>query len=305
MISKMKNGIREILTERCDTWYRMELEEKTCSYDAWIRKRENSELEEHKEYLKKISGEIFEKEYFIFTFQKKNISFMAEVEIEKIFTEYPEVQVLYSDEDEMNHEENVRMNPWFKPDYSPETLMSYFYFGGFVAVRKSAAVKVFKELAQYQGHVVELEESDRKQLYELILRICMPLNRNQIYHSNKILYTSHAISYWGWEDEYNEIKQEAWKLREKEKITGVSIIIPSKDNPEVLRRCLVSVLQYTSDIPYEIILIDNGSNVKNRVKIETMRQGMNFNYIYHPMEFNFSAMCNMGAKAAKEKLLLF
>ena len=199
----MKNGIREILTERCDTWYRMELEEKTCSYDAWIRKRENSELEEHKEYLKKISGEIFEKEYFIFTFQKKNISFMAEVEIEKIFTEYPEVQVLYSDEDEMNHEENVRMNPWFKPDYSPETLMSYFYFGGFVAVRKSAAVKVFKELAQYQGHVVELEESDRKQLYELILRICMPLNRNQIYHSNKILYTSHAISYWGWEDEYN------------------------------------------------------------------------------------------------------
>ena len=43
-------------------------------------------------------------------------------QIVQVFCEHPEVEVLYTDEDEVNHEETVRMNPWFKPDYSPDTL---------------------------------------------------------------------------------------------------------------------------------------------------------------------------------------
>ncbi len=319
MIGKIKNSIREILTEKYDGLYQMELEEKTCSYDKWIREKEVSELRESasqvgmsespyddvSECKKANDIQMNKSEYFIFTEKKENLALIAENEIESIFSDRPEVQVIYSDEDEVNHEENVRMNPWFKPDYSPETLMSYFYFGGFVAVRRSAAVKVLSELERQKEHVVEVDESERKQLYSLILHICMPLKREQIFHSKKMLYTSHAVCQWGWEDEYNDIKQIVWEKRERKRIAGVSIIIPSKDNPDVLRRCLVSILQYTKDIPYEIILIDNGSNVKNRVKIESMRQGMGFSYIYQPMEFNFSAMCNIGAQKARGELLLF
>ena len=319
MITKIKNGIREVLTEKYDGFYQMELAEKTCTYDKWIRKKEMSDQGEsmYQAEMPEYQGSDDLKnkktcdikkgktEYFIFVDKKGNLTDIAEKEIEKIFASDSQIQVIYSDEDEVNHEENVRMNPWFKPDYSPETLMSYFYFGGFVAVRRDLAVKVLNELEQQKEPVIEIDESDRKQLYSLILHICMPLNRKQVFHSEKMLYTSHTVSRWGWEDEYNEIKEKAWEKRERSRITGVSIIIPSKDNPEVLRRCLVSILQYTKDIPYEIILIDNGSNVKNRVKIEGMRQGMNFTYVYQPMEFNFSAMCNLGAKKAKGELLLF
>ena len=246
-----------------------------------------------------------EKDYFIFTEQKNNLTSMAEEEIRRIFQENPEIQVIYSDEDEVNHEETVRMNPWFKPDYSPETLVSYFYFGGFVAVRKSTAIKVLKELEAQKENVIELDEKERKKFYEFILRICLPLKRQQVYHSTKILYTSHAVCRWGWEESYIDMKREVWKIREKEKITGVSIIIPSKDNVEVLKRCLVSIQKHTKDIPYEIILVDNGSNEENKILIKEMEREMGFTYLYSPMEFNFSFMCNQGAEKAKEKLLLF
>lgn len=305
MISKIKNGIREILTEKYDGLYQIELENKTCSYDRWIRKREVSDMEELKEYLKEVSRDMQDKGYFIFTEKKENLSPIAEYEIERIFKENPEIQVIYSDEDEVNHEENVRMNPWFKPDYSPETLLSYFYFGGFVAVRKEAAGEELKELKEQDSYLIEFEEKDRKRIYNLILQICMPLKREQVYHSTKMLYTSHAVYQWGWEEEYKDLKRKAWALRKKEKMTGVSIIIPSKDNPEVLKRCLVSVAQYTKDIPYEIILVDNGSNPENKAKVEKMKQEIGFTYLYQPMEFNFSTMCNMGAGKAKENLLLF
>ena len=42
--------------------------------------------------------------------------------------------------------------------------------------------------------------------------------------------------------------------REREEAGGVSIIIPSKDNPLVLRRCLQSIQKWTLDIPYEVIV---------------------------------------------------
>ena len=52
-----------------------------------------------------------------------------------------------------------------------------------------------------------------------------------------------------------------------------------------------------------MIVVDNGSNQENRTQIEEMTQGKK--YIYEPMEFNFSHMCNVGAKEASGELLLF
>ncbi len=45
--------------------------------------------------------------------------------------------IAYADEDEID-EAGKRKNPWLKPDWSPDTLMSCFYFGGFFAVRRQA-----------------------------------------------------------------------------------------------------------------------------------------------------------------------
>lgn len=74
----------------------------------------------------------------------------------------------------------------------------------------------------------------------------------------------------------------------------VSVIIPSKDNPSVLGKCLRSLTQRPEgSVPVEILLIDNGSNEENRKKTEQLVEeirtaGTPIRYVYEPAEFNFS-----------------
>ena len=243
-----------------------------------------------------------------------------------VFCEHPEVEVLYTDEDEVNHEETVRMNPWFKPDYAPDTLLSYFYFGSMVAMRQQtfesalstiiskkevvsrntdSLEKQETEVDNFGTFVSEKNSNQRKNVYALVLEACSTLKREQVYHLKKVLYSSHNITYWGFEEEYKEIREYYNNRREREEAKGVSIIIPSKDNPSVLDRCLKSIKKWTRNMPYEIIVVDNGSNAENKEKLETMQKDIGFAYLYKPMEFNFSKMCNMGAAAAEYELLLF
>lgn len=94
---------------------------------------------------------------------------------------------------------------------------------------------------------------------------------------------------------------------------GISVIIPSKDHPDILKKCLQSMANTTGKWALEIIIVDNGSYKDNRVCVEAMCKNMTastdgrfrFQYIYEPMEFNFSKMCNMGAERAGGKYLLF
>ena len=46
----------------------------------------------------------------------------------------------------------------------------------------------------------------------------------------------------------------------------VSILIPSRNNPGLLRKCLESIKNNTSYQNYEIIVIDNGSSGENRLR---------------------------------------
>ncbi|MDE5825778.1 MAG: glycosyltransferase, partial [Lachnospiraceae bacterium] len=84
----------------------------------------------------------------------------------------------------------------------------------------------------------------------------------------------------------------------------VSIVIPSKDNPDVLRQCIRSVYAHTDYPNYEIIVVDNGSTARVRIGLENFMQECPFTYLYLPMEFNFSHMCNIGVKEAKGEYIL-
>lgn len=91
----------------------------------------------------------------------------------------------------------------------------------------------------------------------------------------------------------------------------VSVIIPSKDNPEVLEKCLRSLTRRSEGrLPVEILLVDNGSSAENKQKTEELigrirESGVPVRYIYEPAEFNFSAMCNRGAELAEGSFCCF
>lgn len=230
------------------------------------------------------------------------------------FARHPETILAYADEDERLEENGGRRtNPWLKPDWSPDTLMSYFYFGNLFAVRAKAA-----EAVEW------LQEADyRKNLYDFCLKLtdkaspgpeeneAAQAGKRAVGHIDSVLlHNGMPIEPFGMEEEYDGIKRQAYIRRGwPEKPSGmVSIIIPSKDNPRVLSTCIHSILEGSSYLDFEIIVVDNGSSDKNRKRIERMlslmTEGCRFRYVYEPMEFNFSRMCNRGAALAKGDYIL-
>ncbi len=95
----------------------------------------------------------------------------------------------------------------------------------------------------------------------------------------------------------------------------ISVVILSKDHPDVLEKCLrgcetAAGGQGGKALSYEVILVDNGSSAKNRGRVEALVQKMKAGhsrmvYLYRPQAFNFSKLCNMGAAKAEGRFLLF
>lgn len=238
-------------------------------------------------------------------------------EVERFFLEHPSCEIAYGDED-----------GYFKPDWSPDLLQSFFYFGNVFAVRRSLVEKISI------GKAVALAETEtelllRKRLYEIVL-CCMDVAETAG-HIEKILFrqggsprptgtmipAGDSGTDWGMEPEYAELKKghlysDAEIPAGKEEQELVSVVIPSRDNPEVLATCIHSLLKKTSYRNLELIVVDNGSSEENRQKVLKLQQQIQqgegmppFRYLYRPMTFNFSAMCNLGAGEAAGKYLLF
>ncbi len=85
----------------------------------------------------------------------------------------------------------------------------------------------------------------------------------------------------------------------------VSIVIPFRDRPELLRNCLRSLRRSTFR-RFEIVLVDNGSEDPRTGRLLT-RIGArdNVRIVSRPGPFNFARLCNAGAAAATGDRLLF
>lgn len=242
-------------------------------------------------------------------------------EVVKVLNEDKRLDFIYSDEDKIDDQGDHRHSPFFKPDWSPDTIMSLMYTCHFSVYRRSIAVEIGGLREGYEG----------AQDYDFVLRFTE--KTNHIAHISKILY------HWRQREESTagnpeakpyimdvskRLKQDAMKRRniqaEIELVdtqyqyrvnylpaedAKVSIIIPSKDNFKIFKRCIESLVTKTQYKNYEIILVDNGSEEKNHQMYAELCQKYNIRYIYNPMPFNFSAMCNIGAKAADGKYYLF
>jgi len=94
-----------------------------------------------------------------------------------------------------------------------------------------------------------------------------------------------------------------WQPSEKK----VSIIIPNKDHPQLLKRCIHSIYANTSEEQFEILIVDDQSRDASLLTYYRQMQETkpNFRVLEGSSPFNFSRACNLGAKAARGDLLLF
>lgn len=252
--------------------------------------------------------------------------------IDKIFRENEKIVLAYGDEDVLKG--GVREKPWFKPDWSPDRFLSCFYFGGLVAVRTKALKETYircKEkgiLEKEQGNGCGGTAYEAGELLYLLFYEMLKahkafskgheLSAAVVYHIRHVLFHSIANGYEQIQNLKLPVVYEGHTKKSCEDM--ISIIIPSKDNPEVLFHCINSLFQKTrSELSFEIILVDNGSREENKKRItkEVFRLNQmrpekktalyfeGCTYVYHPMPFNFSGMCNLGAANARGKILLF
>lgn len=84
-----------------------------------------------------------------------------------------------------------------------------------------------------------------------------------------------------------------------------TVIIPSRDNAAELSRCIESVLNCSKNNLIEIVIVDNGSVKPETISYLSRLRTEGHKVLSYNQRFNFSEMCNLGAKEAAGKLLIF
>lgn len=86
----------------------------------------------------------------------------------------------------------------------------------------------------------------------------------------------------------------------------VSIIIPTRNGEKLVRQCVESIRKKTTYAPYEIILVDNDSDMVGAIKYfrELGDQGI-VRLLEDPQPFNFSRINNDAAAQARGEFLVF
>ena len=249
-------------------------------------------------------------------------------EFAKVISENKNADILYSDEDKIDHSEK-RSDPYFKPDWSPELLLSTMYICHFTAYRKDLVKKVGMFRPEFDG----------TQDYDLILRASE--YARGIYHIPKILYhwrmsadsTAGSIEAKG---NVFDLQKKAledtlsrrgligtvistkylgnWKIKIKAvSIPRVSIIIPTAAKSGYVRNkkihflmnCLESIIEKSTYTNYEIIVLHNGDLSP---EVESQISGMKEVVLVHydKKEFNLSEKMNLGVDASSgEYVIIF
>lgn len=85
----------------------------------------------------------------------------------------------------------------------------------------------------------------------------------------------------------------------------VSIIIPTRDRPELLAACLASIRDHTDYPQLEILVVDNdSSDPAAQSVIDQAATQENVQVLRHPGEFNFASMNNRAAAGAQGEFLV-
>lgn len=262
-------------------------------------------------------------EFIVFMDCDDTIEPDALMEFAQKLQENPELDFIYSDEDKITEDGKIRHMPFFKPDWSPDLFLNMMYTNHLATYRAALVRKVGGLRTAYNG----------SQDYDFTLRFLEESENNRVGHVPKILYhwrerkesVAFAINAKNYAAEAARHAKEDYIRRRGlnahlEYIPGmaqyrmvygvvgeplVSIVIPSKDHPEILKQCIDAICAYTDYSSYEIVVVDNGSNAENRAVVERYLEQIHAKYVYCKETFNFSSMCNRGARAASGEYLLF
>jgi GT2 family glycosyltransferase len=226
--------------------------------------------------------------------------------------------LVYSDEDKIDLSGQNYIQPFFKPDWSPEYFRGVMYVGHFLCIRRERVTAVGGCDRTYDG----------VQDYELVLRLSE--QTQNIGHIPQILYHWRQIP--GSVSHDAQAKPAVERLQEaavnahlkrvglaatahqlgnhrlgiqpqpKTETPLISIVISAQSKPGKLKRCLESVLTRSTYPNVEVILIDHEQTPPRPFHAT---QAYPLKRLYAPGRFNRSSVHNLGTKYATGDYILF
>ncbi len=226
----------------------------------------------------------------------------------KMFTSYagahPGAGLIYWDEDSLD-ERGRRSRPFFKPDWSPELLISVNYLET-AAFRKSRLqdyietkpacqagwIFNFAHALDVVGHIPFVLQHRRTRVSDV----------GQ--HAKKVTL---FLQDQGFQNVETVIQHGHLRVRWASEKPMVSVVIPTKNNLLYLRRCVSSLIEKTDYPGYEILLMDDHSTDPDVLDYyEALKSAYPFVRVFkNEGPFNYSQVNNRGARLSKGNLLLF
>ena len=236
----------------------------------------------------------------------------------------PDTLWFYSDEDKITTDGKCH-SPYFKPDFSPEFLLSNMYTCHFRVYAKEVFDKAGGIRDGFEG----------AQDHDLALRLSEIVPKEKVVHIPRVLYHWREISSSAASGNFEKplaaingrkaIEQALERRSIKATVKShpifptlyqvelepsifpkVTIIIPTKNSLSDLKKCINSVRQYTSYPNYEILIIDNNSDDPaffDYIKKQQLAQ--DFNVLKYTKTFNHSEMNNIAVTSVDSELIVF
>jgi len=247
-------------------------------------------------------------EFIAFLDHDDALTFDALAEVASVISHNQNVDVVYTDQDKID-EKGAVVDTFYKPDWSPDYFRRVMYVGHLLVVRASLVNSVGGFHTRYDG----------VQDYEFLLRVSEATSK--ITHVRKVLYHWRAIegsiaatpdAKGGIESlQCEAVRAHLDRIGLKREVLShstyahrtvirpikgpesarVSIIIPSKNHPEHIGRCLRSIFDRTTYQNFEVIVVDNGTTDSEALRI---MGSYPIKVVPYDERFNYSKANNLG-----------
>ena len=239
---------------------------------------------------------------------------------------HPCADFIYTDDDSID-ETNKRFDPHFKPDWNQVMFFSHNYLTSLTLCRKAIAV----DIGGYRSSLEGAED------YDFYLRYLRDIPASNIKHIPRVLYhrriASQPMQLIGFPisaDSCGRSAHQSGKRALEDYFEGdrtiiedgptlgtyhvkhplpmhpplVSIIIPTRDNVEILKNCIESIQQKTKYANWEILIVDNQSiQSETHAYFKQIESDKRFKVIHYDKPFNYSALNNFAVPYAHGEIL--
>ena len=222
---------------------------------------------------------------------------------------HPGVDLIYSDEDQIDDDLKTRRDPVFKPNWSPDLLRSFNYLGRLTVIER----KLVERVGPFR--------TDLPGAFEYDLNLRLTEKAKQIVHIPQVLCHQRPQTQFGRDRMTDPIANEAARQAIGEHLARcdrpgtvrhgsapgrfhveyklpqhplVSIIIPNRDQVDVLARCIDSLWR-TDYENFEIVIVENGSRDPRTHQYYTQLLALpRVKIVRFTEPFNYSAVVNWG-----------